>query len=282
MSIMRCAVYARYSSDLQHDRSIDDQIDLCRTKAPEGWSVLNNHIYFDKAKSGASTLGRTGLENLLAAARQKPKPFDYVLIEDTSRLSRDMGQTSHIVQRLYFEGIHVLFVSQDIDTKTKQAYMRLGMSSIIDSQYREDLADKTLRGLCGAVKRGFNPGGRTYGYLYTPVPDSSEESHDKPGKNSGAGTRIDISLEEAKILRLIFRQYADGMSIRDITHQLNDRGVPPPSRIRQLANGIHKPSGQPGSIRGFFENRKYIGDWTYNKKKLVVSVSYQRTRQTGS
>jgi site-specific DNA recombinase len=47
------AIYARYSSDLQRDASIEDQIRLCKERAKrEGWRVVN--CYTDHAISGAS------------------------------------------------------------------------------------------------------------------------------------------------------------------------------------------------------------------------------------
>lgn len=37
---MRAAIYARYSSDLQSEASIEDQVRLCRERSlSEGWSV---------------------------------------------------------------------------------------------------------------------------------------------------------------------------------------------------------------------------------------------------
>ena len=39
--LMRCAIYARYSSDLQRESSIEDQTRKCRTHAaPKGWVIL--------------------------------------------------------------------------------------------------------------------------------------------------------------------------------------------------------------------------------------------------
>ena len=52
---MRTVIYARYSSDLQRDASIEDQVRVCRARADrEGWQMLD--IYSDRATSGATTL----------------------------------------------------------------------------------------------------------------------------------------------------------------------------------------------------------------------------------
>ena len=58
---MRAIIYARYSSELQSERSIEDQIALCRDRAKaEAWSV--NKVYADYALSGA-TMDRPGLRD---------------------------------------------------------------------------------------------------------------------------------------------------------------------------------------------------------------------------
>jgi len=42
---MRCAVYARYSSDLQRESSVEDQIRKCREFASrKTWTVLDEFV----------------------------------------------------------------------------------------------------------------------------------------------------------------------------------------------------------------------------------------------
>ena len=83
------AIYARYSTDRQDARSIDDQLRRCRRFAQDrGWKVAAE--FSDAAQSGA-TLAREAMQRLLAAARARPAPFEAVLVDDLSRLSRDLG-----------------------------------------------------------------------------------------------------------------------------------------------------------------------------------------------
>jgi site-specific DNA recombinase len=50
---LRAVIYARYSSDLQREASIDDQIEVCRRYAEaQGWAIVET--YKDPAISGAS------------------------------------------------------------------------------------------------------------------------------------------------------------------------------------------------------------------------------------
>ena len=66
---MRAVVYARYSSELQRERSIEDQIRLCRACiVRQGWAY--RHAFADRAVSGAGTL-RPAYQRLLEEARRR-------------------------------------------------------------------------------------------------------------------------------------------------------------------------------------------------------------------
>lgn len=81
----RAAIYARYSSDLSRDASIEDQVRLCRQHAERlGWAVAE--VFEDRAISGASAI-RPGYQAILAAVADGG--VDIVLAEALDRLSRD-------------------------------------------------------------------------------------------------------------------------------------------------------------------------------------------------
>jgi DNA invertase Pin-like site-specific DNA recombinase len=62
---------------MQDVTSNEDQIrDSHDAVAQKGWIVLDEFIVSDEAKYGWTLRGREGLERLLEAARQKPRPFD--------------------------------------------------------------------------------------------------------------------------------------------------------------------------------------------------------------
>src|SRR5690242_8617605 len=118
---LRCAAYARYSSDRQSPASITDQLRKCRESADaQGWHLLAEHIYTDEALSGAGA-DRPGFMALLQAASSVPRPFDVVLIDDTSRLSRNRAESAKAYERFQYLGIRVVAVSQGIDTQSDQA-----------------------------------------------------------------------------------------------------------------------------------------------------------------
>jgi DNA invertase Pin-like site-specific DNA recombinase len=100
----RAAIYARFSTDLQNERSIEDQVVLCRSYAArEDMEVVE--VYDDRARSGGSIMGRDGLLRLMDRARDRV--FDVIIVEALDRLSRDMEDLAGIHKRLSFLGIEI-------------------------------------------------------------------------------------------------------------------------------------------------------------------------------
>ncbi|MGO4910638.1 recombinase family protein, partial [Pseudorhodobacter sp. W20_MBD10_FR17] len=98
---LRAVIYARFSTDMQRDASIDDQIRSCREHAArQGLEVVDT--YFDKAVSGASLM-RSGIQKLLRDAQGRA--FEVVLSEGLDRLSRNQADIASIYQKLQFRDV---------------------------------------------------------------------------------------------------------------------------------------------------------------------------------
>ncbi|MCB9978538.1 MAG: recombinase family protein [Rhodospirillales bacterium] len=151
----KLAIYARYSSDLQTDASIEDQIRVAEKRAAqEGWQVVRR--YTDHGISGASML-RPGIQRMMQEAQQGV--FDIVLAEALDRLSRDQEDIAGIYKRLQFAGIRIVTLSEgEINN------LHIGLKGTMNALFLKDLADKTRRGLSGRIEKGKSGGGLTYGY----------------------------------------------------------------------------------------------------------------------
>jgi DNA invertase Pin-like site-specific DNA recombinase len=211
---MRYAIYARYSSDLQRQSSIEDQIRKCdEFGQAQGWVAAKDCIYTDEAISGVSTQ-RPGLQRMLAIAIAANPPFDVILVDDTSRISRNLSDAVQLFEKLRFAGLRVIAVAQGIDTRSEQADVLVTVHGLVDSLYVKELAKKTHRGLEGAVLRGLHAGGRCFGYRSVPL--------------DGGGVRLEIEGNEAAVVRRIFEMSANGMSLKAIAKALNGEKICPP------------------------------------------------------
>lgn len=252
---MRAAIYARFSSDLQRATSIEDQIDAARAYArQQTWRVLDEAIFTDAAVSGAS-LDRPGIQALKAAAARLPRPFDVLLVEDSSRISRDLSDAVRLLQDLTFAGVRVVYMSQNIDSANEQAETLIAVHGVVDSLYLREMAKKIRRGLAGQLERGFATGSITYGYKTMPVPDPSGKL-DPNGYPLLIGKRIETVPEEARIVVQIFQWYAAGLGSRRIVVRLNRDGLKGPRGRRW----------KEGAVKRVLANEKYTGKLIWGRK----------------
>jgi site-specific DNA recombinase len=257
---MRCAIYARYSSDLQRDSSIDDQIRQCREYArAKGWSVVEQFVRSDRAMSAGSTTGRTSLDQLLKDAERHSRSFDCLLVDDTSRLARNLEDSLRIVKTLEFFGVNFCSVSQNLNSGDKSARSLLTLHGMMDEQFLVGLAEKVHRGQEGQVRKGLQAGGRCYGYRNVPIEDPTRV--EKYGRPAVIGVRLEIKDDEAAIVRRIFDSYAAGMGLARIAKMLNSEGVPAPQtpRTRELRAWCIS------SLHEMLRNERYRGVYVWNR-----------------
>ncbi|KZE34150.1 recombinase family protein, partial [Chelatococcus daeguensis] len=238
----RAALYARFSTAHQNERSVNDQLALCRDfAARNGFAVVAE--YADRAKSGGTIFGREGLLDLMARAERRD--FDVVVVEALDRVSRDMEDMAAIHKRLRFAGIRLIAVN-DGEAST----MLVGLRGLVGQLYREDGAEKVRRGMAGVVRSGRSAGGRSYGYR--PVLG-------KPGE-------LEIVPDEAAVVLRIFEDYVGGMSPRDIAHRLNREGVAPPRGAKWNASTIN---GNLARGHGMILNPLFAGRIVWNRTVMV-------------
>jgi site-specific DNA recombinase len=238
----RAAVYARFSTELQNDRSVEDQTTLCEDFALRtGLEVVGR--YHDRARSGTTTHGRDGLHRLLHDARAGE--FDVVVVEALDRLSRDTEDLAGLHKRLTFAGIQIVAVHDGLADA-----LQVGIRGLVSTLWINDLRHKTRRGLAAVVKDGRHAGGRAYGYR-------TVLGH--PGV-------LEICESEAEIVRRIFCEYLAGAAPRDIANRLNAEGIPAPRGAKWAASTIN---GNKQRGHGIILNALYSGRIVWNKTRMV-------------
>jgi DNA invertase Pin-like site-specific DNA recombinase len=246
-----CAVYARVSSDRQNPLSPTDQVRKCREFADaNGFVVLEGHVYIDEGLSGVGS-DRPAFQKLLSIAFSARRPFDTILVDDTSRLSRNQAEAMTLVEKLKFEGLRIIFPSQGIDTLSEQADVQMTVHGLMDSMYVKELAKKTHRGLESCALRGLHTGGRCYGYSAVSV-------------GEGESKRLQVNQAEAVIVKEIFELSATGISLKRIAKYLNERHVSAP-RSKSIQRGTWCPT----AIRAMLKRQLYKGDFVWNRSKFV-------------
>ena len=245
---LRAVVYARYSSELQSDTSVDDQVRLCRDLIERhGWVYL--HAYADRAISAASAL-RPGYQRLLEDARAGS--FDVLVAEALDRLTRDQADTAMLYKQLTFLGIKIITLAEG-----EVSELHVGLKGTMNALFLKDLAHKTRRGIRGRIEIGRSGGGLCYGYDVI----GEDTATGKP--NTGA-RRINES--QADVIRQIFRWFALGRSPRRIAFDLNRAGIPAPGGAGWGASTIN---GNGARGTGILNNELYVGRLIWNRLRYL-------------
>ena len=247
---MRYAIYARYSSDLQSEHSIEDQIRLCRERGVALGGGEPVELYTDYATSGSHAGNRPALQKLMddAAAGR----FDTLIAEALDRLSRDQEDIAGLYKRLRFAGVRILTLSEgEVDE------LHIGLKGTMNAMFLRDLAAKVRRGARGRIEKGLSAGGRAYGYRVV-------RKYDDAGEPIRGHREVDE--EQATVVRRIFREYASGKSARKIAAGLNRDGIPSATGGEWSASTIN---GNRSRRNGMLYNEIYTGMLVYNRVSMV-------------
>jgi site-specific DNA recombinase len=253
---MRVAIYARYSSENQSEKSIDDQIRVCQRYIKAHDYVFDErHIYVDEAISG-SVLQRPGLQALEKAIENRE--VEAVAVDDLSRLSRSNHQMLTLVGKFNFYQIKIISVSDGLVTDDDNSKLGIHIRGLINELYLDDLKKKTMRGLEGQKLRGFSTGESVYGYRSQPV---GELRLNKKGQPKYEGMVHKIYEEEATVVKRIYKEFIAGKSINAIAQDLNVDLIP---TRKKLSGGWNT-----STVSRILKNEKYIGQWIWRKYKNV-------------
>ena len=263
---MKVAIYARYSSENQSDKSIDDQIRVCQKYIEQNnHSHSEGHIFTDKALSG-SLLQRPGLQALERAMENKE--FDAVAVDDLSRLSRSNHQMLTLVNKFNFHQIKIISVSDGIISDDENSKLGIHIRGLINELYLDDLKKKTMRGLEGQKLRGYSTGESVYGYKSHPV---GELKLNKKGQPKYEGMVYKINEDEALIIKRIYKEFTEGKSIHSIVKGLNEDKMP---TKKNLIGGW-----ATSTVTRILKNEKYTGRWIWRKWKNVRDPITGKTKK---
>jgi site-specific DNA recombinase len=246
--LARCAVYTRKSTEYNLDltfNSLDAQREACeayiKSQAHEGWRTIPGR-YDDGAFSGAS-LERPALQQLLADVRAGK--IDIVLVYKVDRLTRSLADFAKLIELFDTHGVSFVSVTQSFNTSSSMG--RLTLNVLLSfAQFERELIGERVRDKIAASKRkGIWVGG--------PVP-LGYAAMDK---------KIVVVPAEAEVVRMIFAQYLQLGSIRDLAEQLDRQGVR--SKRRRLSDGRTVGGGRlgVGALAHLLKNRFYIGEIVY-------------------
>ena len=202
--IKTAVIMARYSSDNQHETSIEGQLDVCYKFANDNNIEIVGE-YIDRAVSGTSTKGRIRFMDMIEDSAKGL--FDAVIVYKTDRFARNRYDAMFYKKKLQDNGVRVISATQPF-TDAPESIIMEGLMEAYDEYYSLELAQKVLRTFAIKRRDGQYCGGKPpYGYTV-----------DKDKKYI-------INENQAETVRNIFEWYIGGMSISQIQLKLNNPGL---------------------------------------------------------
>lgn len=251
---LRAALYARFSSDLQKDISIERQFaDLEKAAARLGLLLDKRHYYSDYSQSATSLFDRPGLTRELLGGSNRGE-FDVVLVEATDRLSRNKADLFFLADRFKFNNTKIFTAAGEVSE------LQLTFDGHMNADFMAKLAMRVKSGHDQIARRGLIPGRAAYGY------DCVEHR-----KGDDAGVKV-INPDQAKIVVRIFEEYVTGKSPRQIAADLTREGISAPGggshwNFQVIVGGVGSKR------RGLLHNPLYVGVYEKNRFYNVKNPS---------
>ena len=198
-----CAAYIRVSTDDQLEYSPESQKDLIRDYAKKHDMILPDaHIYQDEGISGRTAEKRPGFQMMIGAAKEKPRPFDTILVWKFSRFARNQEESILYKAMLQKEcGVDVISVSEPLIEGPFGSLIER-IIEWMDEYYSIRLSGEVKRGMLKRVHAGKPVATAPFGY------DISEG-------------QLVMNPAEADLVKMIYRDFLAGCSILSIAAKLN-------------------------------------------------------------
>lgn len=271
--IYKTAIYARLSvEDSDTHKTIENQILLVQ-KYIEGKQDLDLcGIFTDNGQTGTN-FNRNGFQNLMEAI--KYGKIDCIVVKDLSRLGRDYIETGNYLENIFpFFGVRFISVNDDYDSRSpansNSNNLTVILKNLINDIYAKDISKKVKTALEIKQKKGeFIGNTAPYGYI---------KSQSERGK-------LLINEETAPIVRRIFQNRFDGMTIAAIIRKLNVDGVQSPSNYLYSKSLLSsekyskKILWNTNCIKKMLANPVYIGHMPQRKSKGGLNMGSKRKLQ---
>ena len=194
-----------------------------------------------------------------------------VIVKDLSRFARNAAGSGNYIDDLFVRHrVRFISINNGLDTMSGEMNaatrcITVGVTNVLN----ESVSATTSVNVRGSLNVRRNNGDfigsfASYGYIKDP-----EDRH-----------KLIVDEEAAAVVRMIFEMFVSGVSIYEITYQLNEMGLPNPSSYKkQKGMNYRHQSGEitdgmwpESSVRRILKNEMYIGNMVQGKN---TKISYK-------
>jgi site-specific DNA recombinase len=253
--VVKVAIYARVSSEAQAARgTIGSQLEVLVSRtAAEGHEVVAT--YTDDGYSGAR-LDRPGLDALRDAA--EAAAFEAVWCLSPDRLARSFAYQVLILDELARFGVAVVFTDSPPIDNDPQARLLIQIQGVVSEYEKAKMAERYRRGKLYRMRAGEAIFWKVaYGYR-------------RIARSEAGPAHLEVYGPEADVVRRIFAEYLEGISLRQIARHLYEDGV---------VTATGKALWRPSTIAQLLHNRAYAGTAVWYRHDDVARPGQSRPRR---
>ena len=229
----KVAAYARVSTDNEDQKtSYAAQVDYYTNyiQSRPDWEFAG--MYSDEGVTGTSMKKREGFTRMVQDALDGK--IQLIVTKSVSRFARNTVDSLTTIRKLKEHGVEVYFEKESIWTFQARGEILLTILSSLSQEEARSISENVTWGL----RKKFADGKFSVGY-------SRFLGYDK-----GEDGNLAINEEQAKIVRLIFQLFLEGMTAGRIAKELT---------ARHILTVTGKEKWNAKTIRGVLANEKYTG-----------------------
>ena len=259
-------LYLRLSrdDDKYESESISSQRDIIQDFVDRNSDITVYDTYVDDGWSGTN-FDRPNFKRMEDDLRAKK--IDCIIVKDLSRFARNCIEIGNYLSIVFpYLKTRFICINDNVDSYLDPESLdnlSTKFKNLINDEYCRDISVKVRSSLTVRRENGDYIGSfPCYGYQKDP-----EDYH-----------KLIIDEVSAQYVRLIFRKFVAGESIRAIIRYLNAESIPTPAAYKKSKHPKYKPSNQRDNtwsyrtVRRILSSRMYVGDMVQN---VMNNISYR-------
>lgn len=252
---IKVAAYCRVSTDSEEQAtSYEVQVEHYTTyiqNNPE-WELAG--IYADDGISGTNTKKREQFNKMIEDSMNGK--IDMIITKSISRFARNTLDCLKYIRQLKDKEIPVFFEKENINTMDAKGEIMLTIMASLAQQESQSLSQNVKLGIQYRYQQG-----------------EVQVNHNRfLGYTKDENNKLVINLEQAKIVKRIYREYLEGASLVQIARGLE---------ADEILTAAKRTKWRPESIKKILQNEKYIGDALLQKTYTVDFLTKKRVINNG-
>lgn len=252
---LRVAPYCRVSTETEEQQtSYDIQVKAYteQIKAHEDWELVK--VFADDGISGTSKKHRDDFNEMVEMALTGK--IDMIITKSVSRFARNTVDALDTIRRLRAKGVDIFFEKDNVHTLSQKGDFLITILSSQAEAESYNISEAVKWGRRKKLKYGqARMSASLFGY-------TRDEKTDE----------IIFVEEEAETVRMIYRLFLSGWSLKGIAKEMEEQG-------RRRRNGSCKWSSN--YCKSILTNEKYCGDWLSQKTYVPDFLTHKTMKNNG-